>query len=236
MLETIHIQDFFLQNRRSFDHVQNVFAQTQNLIQDQTDEALVAKIQKGDTQHFETIVNRYSQKLHRYLYYYFNFNPILSDEVTQEAFIKLREKIHKIDTSRKFESRLYRFMHNYTIDWLRKNSKHEQVLSFTQMNKHNEDWWQKFEENFVVSDEDVKTNAEHAVQSDIIKNLLNKLDNKYKDVVLLFYFEQKSYEEISYILKIKLAHVGVLLSRAKQKLKIHIEANPKLKETLSFDL
>ncbi|NOZ43713.1 MAG: hypothetical protein GXP45_00805 [bacterium] len=38
------------------------------------------------------------------------------------------------------------------------------------------------------------------MKSDVLKQLLKRLDAKYKDVVLLFYFEQKSYEEIAYIL------------------------------------
>ncbi|NOZ43714.1 MAG: hypothetical protein GXP45_00810 [bacterium] len=45
--------------------------------------------------------------------------------------MKLREKLYKYDSKQKFESRFYRFAHNYTIDWIRKNQKDERVQAFS---------------------------------------------------------------------------------------------------------
>jgi len=48
---------------------------------------------------------------------------------------------------------------------------------------------------------------------------INRMENKYKEVLWLYYFEDKSYDEISDILEKSTNYVGVTLSRAKEKLK-----------------
>jgi len=52
-----------------------------------------------------------------------------------------------------------------------------------------------------------------------IHNAINKLELKYKEVIILYFFEEKSYEEISDILHTTVSNVGVMLNRAKTKLK-----------------
>jgi len=52
-----------------------------------------------------------------------------------------------------------------------------------------------------------------------IHNAINKLELKYKEVIILYFFEKKSYEEISDILHTTVSNVGVMLNRAKTKLK-----------------
>lgn len=49
--------------------------------------------------------------------------------------------------------------------------------------------------------------------------LIQELSTKYKDVILLFYYEELSYEEIAQILKIPEGTVRSRLSRARVKLK-----------------
>jgi RNA polymerase sigma-70 factor (ECF subfamily) len=131
---------------------------------------------------------------------------------------------------------LYRLAHNYTIDWLRKNEKEQQTYAFSQLWGADEDSWHNFVENFVVSDENISNNTDSLIKRELLKGCLSELSGKYKDVVLLFYFEQKSYDEIAYIMDINLPHVWTLLLRAKQQLKTVIQATAWLKEALDFDL
>ena len=51
-----------------------------------------------------------------------------------------------------------------------------------------------------------------------IRELLDKLSFKYKEVLVLRYMEEKSYEEISDILRMPVNTVGTLISRAKGQL------------------
>ena len=52
-----------------------------------------------------------------------------------------------------------------------------------------------------------------------VANAIEKLEIKYKEVVLLYFFDEKSYEEMSDILHVPVSNIGVLLFRAKEKLK-----------------
>jgi RNA polymerase sigma-70 factor (ECF subfamily) len=53
---------------------------------------------------------------------------------------------------------------------------------------------------------------------ELLKKLFSTLDIKYKEIFILRFDEEKSYEEISTILKIPKSSVGTLISRAKNKL------------------
>ena len=52
-----------------------------------------------------------------------------------------------------------------------------------------------------------------------VRNILNKLPIKYRDVLVLYYLEQKDYNEISDIIRKPSGTVATLLHRAKSKFK-----------------
>ncbi len=61
-----------------------------------------------------------------------------------------------------------------------------------------------------------------ALQEDekrLMEKHLSQLDDKYKTPIILFYYDQLSYEEISDILQIPPNTVGVRIKRGKDKLK-----------------
>ena len=61
-------------------------------------------------------------------------------------------------------------------------------------------------------------------QSDVYAQIL-KLPQPMRDVILLFYYEDLSIREISYILHTSEANVKKRLSRARQKLKLQLDEN-----------
>ena len=64
----------------------------------------------------------------------------------------------------------------------------------------------------------------------MIFSALEKLKPKYREVIVLYYFEGKGYEEIADILKEATSSVGTKIRRAKQALKPILEQeNQKIK-------
>lgn len=61
------------------------------------------------------------------------------------------------------------------------------------------------------------------VEKEDLSFALKKLSKKYSAVLYLFYFEDMSIKEIASALNLKEGNVGVLLSRARQKLKEILE-------------
>ena len=70
----------------------------------------------------------------------------------------------------------------------------------------------------------------------LLKTLLNRLEPKYKEVIILYYFEEKDYNEIAQIFWTTKNTVWSWLKRAKDKLKEIIEKDKKLKDALIIDL
>jgi RNA polymerase sigma-70 factor (ECF subfamily) len=60
-----------------------------------------------------------------------------------------------------------------------------------------------------------------------VDQVINKLPSKYKQVLLLRYYSEKSYEEISEILQKPINTVGTLINRAKKKMNKEVEKNKK---------
>ena len=52
-----------------------------------------------------------------------------------------------------------------------------------------------------------------------LDDLLTRLSPKYREVIVLHYFEHLSYEEISIVLKVSVNTVGVRMTRARTKLR-----------------
>lgn len=204
-----------------------------------TDENLVEKFVKWDKKCFEVIFDKYSQKLFRYLFFNFWLDKASAEDVLQEVFIKLRSKLDKFNTEQNFENRLYKFTHNLTIDRLRWNEKHQnKTVNFSEISKNGEDWWNNILDNIVLKDEGENLSHQNnvSIKEDLIWKLIDRLDWNFRETIVLYYFEQKSYEEIAYILWKDKNYIGTMIFRAKDKIKEIIKTDPKLKDAIEFDL
>ena len=76
----------------------------------------------------------------------------------------------------------------------------------------------------MVSIENVQIPAEQemSISSELVSEIM-KLPLKYKEVVLLYYYEGYSIKEIAAILRLPVATVGTRLSRARKLLKGELE-------------
>ena len=170
-----------------------------------TDEELVIKTIDGDLTAYDELVRRYERKLLRYA------GGLVKNgceqDVVQEAFIKAYKNLKSFDTKKKFSSWMYRIAHNEAINQIKKNSR--------TINVGIREW---FEEKITVSEssEDELVKKEELGE---LKEKIDKLSINYKVVLKLYYFEEKSYSEISDILRIPVSTVGVRIKRAREKLK-----------------
>lgn len=175
-----------------------------------TDQAVV-KLALKERALFAHIVERYQEKLSRYIARLGIRDQDDRDDVLQEIFIKVYRNLNDYDERYSFSAWIYRIAHNEAISWYRKKkvrpegnlvADSEEVLPF--LNDGEDDAEVRFDKNI---------DAHHLNQA------LNTLDSKYRDIVVLRYFEHLEYEEISDVLKIPVGTVGTLLYRAKKQLK-----------------
>jgi len=84
-----------------------------------TDAELVQYIKDGKKEYFELIVDRWGQRLFRYLYHYFAFDTITAEDAVQEVFVHVWKNLDKYDVSKTFSTWLYTVARHRIIDRLR---------------------------------------------------------------------------------------------------------------------
>lgn len=86
---------------------------------DLKDEEVILLIQKGNKDIFEIIIERYTDKLQRYLNKFLS-NKEDKEDLLQDVFIKSFVNINSFDTDQKFSSWIYRIAHNEAVNLLKK--------------------------------------------------------------------------------------------------------------------
>ena len=178
------------------------------------DQELV-KAALADKHAFSEIVQKYEAAIRRYVKRLGCKNESDVDDVLQEIFIKVFVNLNDYDLDLKFSSWLYRIAHNETISFFRKKNVRPNVLDF-------EDVEGIFEH--LADDTDFIELANKRDDAQIIQDVLPTLGQKYKEVLILRFLEEKSYTEIGDILKIPEGTVATLISRGKKELKAALEA------------
>ncbi|HNU76361.1 MAG TPA: sigma-70 family RNA polymerase sigma factor [bacterium] len=171
-------------------------------IETKTDEEIVELIRNENKELYGQIIKRYQDKLIRYAEYIIGDHDKASDAV-QESFIKAYINLNGFDVKKKFSSWIYRIVHNEAINLIDKNKK------------------------IVKLDPDIDFDSGVNIEDSYIKeelvsrahNCLETMDINYREPLSLYYIENKSYEEISDILRIPMGTVAVRINRAKIILK-----------------
>lgn len=174
-----------------------------------TDEQLV-KLSLSNQEYFGYLVERYQDRLTRYVNRITNIPKEETEDILQEVFIKVYENLNDFDTSLKFSSWIYRITHNQVISQYRKKQARPQKISL--------DCDLDYFEN-LASEIDIAQELSQEEKAKAVNKLLNKLDFQYKEILILKYFERRSYTEISDILKKPVNTVGTLLHRARKQFK-----------------
>lgn len=158
---------------------------------------------------FAHIIERYEGKLRSYISRKSNASPADIDDLLQNVFIKVYKNMKEFDSSLRFSSWIYRICYHEMIDWYRKE-KREPHTSFDA---------DETLINTLASDDNTATIALSEEKKNVIRKALDSLEQKYKDIIELRFYEEKSYEEIADILRIPPGTVATHLNRVKKILK-----------------
>jgi len=177
-----------------------------NRLVDQSDEVLVVRIISGEHELYREIVLRYEQKLARYVATIIGKSHD-TDDIVQTVFIKTYTNIRSFDPKLKFSSWIYRIAHNESVNHVKSG-----VISKIQVFGE----WFDFGKN-----DDTEEQLDREIIKKQLDSCLESLDMKYREPLLLYYYEDKSYEEISDILRLPVRAVGVRIHRAKEMIRRH---------------
>ncbi|HOK18137.1 MAG TPA: RNA polymerase sigma factor [Caldisericia bacterium] len=161
---------------------------------DVPDSKIIKEVKKGDKEMFGLLVEKYSDRVFSY------FIRFLGDRdealnLTSEVFFKAFKGIKNFDENKEFFPWLIKIARNEGINFMRKNKVYEELET------------DKFtEENYFERDV-------------MLEDALKKLNENDREILLLFYQQDLSYDEIANILNISLENVKVRIFRAKEKLR-----------------
>jgi len=191
----------------------NILGISTEEISKKTDSELV-KLSLANQDDFVYLVDRYKGKLASYIKRLTNANTEDVEDILQEVIIKVYLNLNDFDKDLKFSSWIYRITHNQVISGHRKIKARPEGYAVNIDDKL---------ANSLVAETDIKGQMDNKILQKTINSVLNKIDEKYRDVLVLKFLEEQSYQEISDILKKPLGTVASLMNRAKQEFRSEFE-------------
>ncbi len=184
-------------------------------MEEQSDESIAVLVQKGDAQQFGLLVERYEPKLQRYAKR-FLFGYEDAQDIVQDVFLKTYTNLQSFDPTQRFSPWIYRIAHNEFINAIKKKGR--EPLSY-------------FDPDTLFPHPIAKEQPEkelHEIQTkEMLEKCLDKLDPKYREPLVLYYYEDMDYQSIAEVLRIPSSTVGVRLSRGKAALQKIYQQLPK---------
>ncbi len=181
---------------------------TENARQDME---LVEKALEGDQQAFSRLMSRYRDAIYYILLKMVN-NPTDAEDLTIEAFGKAFRNLNQYTPTFAFSTWLFKIATNNCIDFIRK--KRTSMISIDQEASDKEAPPPSIQEESPDPEEQMIRNQKAKLMRDVV----NQLKPRYKDLIVLRYFKEYSYEEIANELDLPLGTVKAQLFRAKELL------------------
>jgi RNA polymerase sigma-70 factor, ECF subfamily len=182
-----------------------------------SDEELLTRFCKGQTEAFGALVRRYERELYGYLRRYLG-DANLAEDVFQNTFLQVYLKSGQYEAGRPVRPWLYTIATNQAIDALRRNGRH-QLLSLDQ---HREELGEGELSSLVETLESNSPNPLDAAQGQErrqkVRASVDRLPDFLRQVLVLAYYQGLKYREIADILGIPVGTVKSRLHAALVKL------------------
>ncbi len=172
-----------------------------------SDEQLAEKI-KENPDFLKGLIDRYWGRLFGYLRRSFYLENEDLEDLLQEIFLKAYVNLNDFDHSFKFSTWIYSIARNHAIDFLRKNKRKlkADILDDGEIIK------------ILRANDDLEKELFERIEMKKIKEAINRLDFKYKEVLVLKFLEEKNYQEIMDIIKKPKGTVAALINRGRKQL------------------
>ena len=176
-----------------------------------SDTYYIHRILAGDTACFACLLDRYSRPIHA-LIYKVTQNAEDAEELAQDAFLKAYTSLTSFKGESSFSSWLYRIAYNTAISATRKTRHEFLAIEETLLNN--------------VSEEEVSEMLGRTGRSEQLQRLddaLAALPADERALILLFYMQEKTVDEVAAISGLTPTNVKVKLHRIRKKLYVLIK-------------
>ena len=177
-----------------------------------SDEDVMEQLQAGVVQAFDIIVQRYKDRLHNFLYRY-THNHEDCEDLVQETFLRVYRSRHSYERIAKLSTWMYTIALNLAKTMYKKK-KRMTTVSMHEDPDDSESREMQFEDTVVLQDDQLHQKMSVAQ----LEEALMKLNEDFREVIVLRDIQQLTYEEIAEITDTAMGTVKSRINRARQQL------------------
>jgi len=190
-----------------------------------SDEQLV-QLALMDQDSFYYIIKRYEPKIVSYIKRMTKISSEECQDLLQDIFIRVYRNLNQFNRKLKFSSWVYRIAHNEIINQYRKQRSYSAAIESLAEGDNGGHLAGFIGEALEI--DNVYISRENA---EMVRAALTRLPDKYREILILRYLEDKSYNEIGDILRKPAGTIATLIRRAKAKFK-KIARNQQLEQLI----
>lgn len=180
------------------------------LVDDRTDEQLLADYRRGDTPGFRVLMERYHDELMRFLTRFMGDRQAAED-VFQEAFLQIHQSADTFDETRQFKPWLFTIAANKGRDHHRKNARRPVLGLSAQLGGDDS---RTFVDLMEVDVPAPSAGMDERERDRMVQAAVDALPDHQREILLLAYFQRMSYGQIAEQLAIPLGTVKSRLHAA----------------------
>ena len=174
----------------------------------QTDNYYIEQVQKGNTEAFSFLVEKYQDMIFGLCLKMIQ-NTQDAEELAQDTFVKAFRSISSYKGNSKFSTWLYRIAYNASISMMRKRKLELHSIDEQRLSDHDE---MRLQEQFgQLKKEDL---------SNYLRKAMESLSGNDQVLITLYYYEERSVEEVAEITGLTESNVKVKIHRARKKMHI----------------
>ena len=183
-----------------------------NRLSDKTDEELLSAYRLGDRTSFATLVERYQRELFHFLVRFLG-DRAAAEDIFQEAFLQVHQSADQFDPQRRFRPWLFTIAANKARDLMRSSARRPTSPLQASINTGDEESG-SFIDLMQSADPLPGESMEREELQKVVQQTVEGMPEHLREILLLSYFHQFPYKEISDILGIPLGTVKSRLHAA----------------------
>jgi RNA polymerase sigma-70 factor (ECF subfamily) len=194
-----------------------------------SDEDLLTRFRRGQTEAFGVLLRRYERELYGYLRRYLG-DGNLADDVFQNTFLQLYTKVGQYEAGRPVRPWLYTIATHQAIDALRRNGRHQSISLDQNRQELVNGETHALVDLLESQDLGPLEFAQGEERRELVRASVDQLPDLFRQVIILAYYQGLKYREIAVILRIPVGTVKSRLHAALVKLQEIWSATPSLRE------